>query len=173
MHKISIIVPIYNVEQYIERCARSLFEQTYDDIEYVFVDDCSPDNSLNILYEVLNDYPHRISNVKIIRHIENKGLTAARNSGLEVATGDYIAHCDSDDWVSTNMYEILLKKAIDCDADIVYCDFIAVYKEKSVKYKCVDLIESKEAFIKSYMITGWTAIWNMVVRRDLYIKYNI
>ena len=96
MHKISIIVPIYNVEQYIERCARSLFEQTYDDIEYVFVDDCSPDNSLNILYEVLNDYPHRISNVKIIRHIENKGLTAARNSGLEVATGDYIAHCDSD-----------------------------------------------------------------------------
>ena len=173
MIKLSVIVPIYNVEQYIERCAHSLFQQTYDNIEYIFVDDCSPDNSINILNEVLNDYPHRKSQVKIIRHSENKGLTLARNSGLDVAIGDYVAHCDSDDWVHPTMYETLLQMAIYCDADIVYCDFMAVYKEHSTGYKCIDCIDCKDAFIRSYMITGWTAIWNMVVRRNLYIDNNI
>ncbi len=96
--KVSIIVPIYNVEKYIERCAVSLFEQDFEDIEYIFVNDCTPDNSVEILEKVIEKYPNRKSHLKIVHHKENKGLGSARNTGLEQATGNYILHIDSDDW---------------------------------------------------------------------------
>ena len=97
MPKVSVIVPIYNVSLYVEKCARSLMEQTLEDIEYIFVDDCTPDNSLQILEETIKDYPHRQRQIKIVRHEVNRGLTSARNSGLSCVTGDYVAHCDSVD----------------------------------------------------------------------------
>lgn len=173
MLKLSIIVPIYKVEKYIERCARSLFQQTYANIEYIFVDDCSPDRSLSILKTTIEDYAHRKGQVRIVHHSINKGLTSARNSGLAVATGDYIAHCDSDDWVSPTMYEELMQKAVNTNSDVVYCDFKAVYKDHSIDYRCASLIEPKKEFLKQYMTTGWTAIWNMVARRQLYVDNNI
>ena len=89
---ISIIVPIYGVEAYIEQCG-------WKDIEFVFVNDGTPDNSMEVLAEVLNDYPSRKGQVKIINK-PNGGLPQARKSGVEVATGDYIMHVDSDDWKS-------------------------------------------------------------------------
>ena len=92
---ISIIVPVYNVSRYIERCARSLFEQSLNDIEYIFVDDCSPDNSIEILHQILSDYPSRMAQVKIISHEKNRGVAAARNTGLKLASGEFIAQCDS------------------------------------------------------------------------------
>ena len=85
--KLSVVVPVYNVSKFIERCARSLFEQTLDDIEFIFVDDCSPDDSIDILRRVMLDYPERKDNIHIIRHSINKGLPAARNSGLSTARG--------------------------------------------------------------------------------------
>lgn len=173
MLKLSIIIPIYKVEKYIERCARSLFQQTYANIEYIFVDDCSPDESLSILKTVIKEYAHRDSQIRIIRHSTNKGLTSARNSGLAVATGDYIAHCDSDDWVSPTMYEELMQKAVNTNSDVVYCDFKAVYKDRSIDYRCTSLIAPKRDFLKRYMTTGWTAIWNLIARRRLYIDNNI
>ena len=99
MHKVSILVPIYGVERFIERCARSLFEQTYPNIEYVFVNDCTADRSVEILKELVEDYPGRKDAVKIISHEKNRGLAAARNTALENATGVFICHVDSDDWV--------------------------------------------------------------------------
>ena len=87
MYQISIIIPIYKTEKYIERCAISLFEQTLKSIEYIFVNDCTPDNSIQILKNVLKRYPNRISDTKIINHEFNRGLAAARNTGRSIAQG--------------------------------------------------------------------------------------
>ena len=105
MPKVSVIIPVYNAGKYIERCVRSLFEQTLDDIEYIFVDDCSPDDSMDVLQKVLSEYPQRKENVTLIRHKANTGQSGARKSGMHVAKGEYIIHCDADDWVDLDMYE--------------------------------------------------------------------
>ena len=81
-YKVSVIIPVYKVGKFIERCARSLMEQTLTDVEYIFVDDASPDDSINVLHQVLANYPDRCDYVKILTHTENKGLPAARNTGL-------------------------------------------------------------------------------------------
>ena len=123
MNKVSVIIPIYKVRNFIERCACSLFEQTLQDIEYIFVDDASPDDSIDILKSCVERYPERASHVHILVHEHNQGLPAARNTGLPVATGEYIFHCDSDDFVEKDMLEIMYKVATEEDADMVYCDF--------------------------------------------------
>ncbi len=105
MPKVSVIIPVYGVEKYIERCARSLFEQTLDDIEYLFIDDCTPDKSIEMLKQVLEDYPHRKPQVVIHRMEQNSGQAAVRKWGMQNAIGDYVIHCDSDDWVELTMYE--------------------------------------------------------------------
>ncbi len=103
MIKVSVIIPVYNVEKYIEHCARSLMEQTLMDIEYIFVDDCTPDHSMEILQRVLTDYPERLESIRIIHHTQNSGLATVRNTGLQSAQGEYIKHCDRADWVEPDM----------------------------------------------------------------------
>ena len=97
--KVSVIVPVYGVAQYIEKCARSLFEQTLEDIEYIFVDDCTQDNSIEILHNIIKDYPHRQQQTRIIHHETNKGLPIARKTGIENATGKYISVAFYDLWI--------------------------------------------------------------------------
>ncbi len=121
--RISIIITVYNSEKYIETCIRSLFEQTLDKIEYIFVDDATPDNSINILKNIINNYPFRENHIKIINLNKNGGVSNARQIGLKYATGEYIIHTDSDDWVDNDMYERLYNKAKETDADIVGCNF--------------------------------------------------
>lgn len=123
MPKVSVIVPVYGVEAYIGRCARSLMEQTLEDIEYIFVDDCSPDRSMEILQSVINDYPLRKKQVRFERMDKNSGLPGVRKYGVAVASGDYIIHCDSDDWVDVDMYRQMYEKAVDEDLDVVICDY--------------------------------------------------
>lgn len=118
-YMVSVCVPVYKVEKYIERCARSLFKQTYENIEYVFVDDCSPDDSITIVKRVVDQYPHRKPCVRIIRHKTNSGLGQARNTGVCEAKGDFILHVDSDDYIDTNVIERLIEKQKETKADIV------------------------------------------------------
>ena len=103
MPKVSIIVPVYGAEKYIERCARSLFEQTLDDIEFIFVDDCTPDRSIDILKVVIEKFRLRFGEKKYVVRIErmpmNSGQGAVRRHGIQLATGDYITFCDSDDFM--------------------------------------------------------------------------
>ena len=94
MLKISILTPIYGVEKYIEQCARSLFEQSYASIEYIFVDDCTHDKSIGILQSLLKEYPERAQQVRIIHHDRNRGVGAARQTALMAATGDYLLFAD-------------------------------------------------------------------------------
>ena len=174
--KVSVIVPIFNVEAYIERCARSLFEQTLEDIEYVFVDDGTPDNSIVILQEVLKEYPNRIPQTHIIHHDVNLGLPAARQSGLRVVSGEYIAHCDSDDWVDRNMYEAMYGIAFREDADVVVCDYyIAKGADSKIKVQGCHNTDITEFLANClYQIDSWS-VWNKLVKREKYdaIKFPV
>ena len=131
--KISVCIPVYGVDNYIEQCARSLFEQTMQEgIEFIFVNDCTPDKSIEILKQVLEEYPHRKDQVKILHHDQNKGLVAARDTALQIARGDYIIHCDPDDWVELDMYETMYNEAVKNDADMVYCGAQRHYDDRII-----------------------------------------
>ena len=109
--KVSVVVAIYNVAEYIEQCMRSLFEQTLDSVEYVFVDDCSPDDSMEIVSRVLTEYPQRQGQVNIIRHEQNMGVAVTKNDGIRNATGEYFIVVDPDDYVERDMLEVMYEKA--------------------------------------------------------------
>ncbi|MCM1137469.1 MAG: glycosyltransferase family 2 protein [Duncaniella sp.] len=173
--KVSVLVPVYGVEKYIERCARSLFNQTMtDEIEFIFVDDCTPDRSIEILKNVLNDYPHRKYQTRILHHEVNKGLPEARNTGVNNACGEYVIHCDSDDWVEPNMYELLYSQAKLTDADIVGCDFFEELPDKQVYRRqnfnldslqaCKNLLTLNQMFFN---------IWSRLVKKTLYKDNDI
>lgn len=123
MPKVSVIIPIYNVEPYIERCAYSLFEQTFDDIEYIFINDCTPDKSMEVLKKTIAEYPNRQHQINIINLPKNNGAAYAREIGIKAATGEYIIHCDSDDWVCTDMYRLMYQKAKTEKLDMVICNW--------------------------------------------------
>lgn len=125
--KVSVIITIYNREKYIEDCARSLFEQTLDDVEFLFVDDASTDNSVMILRNLLKNYPKRRSMTKIICLEKNGGRAFARQTGIDNVTGEYVIHVDSDDWVDLDMLEKLYEKAKETYADIVGCNVTHEY----------------------------------------------
>lgn len=173
MPKISVIVPIYGVEKYIERCARSLFEQTLDDLEYIFVDDCSYDKSIEILKELIVEYRTTLKEKKysviIERMPRNIGLPGARKHGVQFATGEYVIHCDSDDWVDIDMYRLMYEKAKADDADVVSCGYIVHDGDKQLR----EVKESSKLFrtdaIKQMMLqqTHWI-LWNKLFRRTLY-----
>lgn len=173
MPKVSVIIPVYGVEKYIERCARSLFEQTLDDIEYIFVDDSTPDNSISILRKVLSEYPNREKQVKILRHEKNKGLAQARQTGLKIASGEYIAHCDSDDWVDVHMYEEMYNKAIEEDADVVVCDFCSTDCENEQYSKGLISKERENVIVDVLLWRIAGCLWNKLVRRKEYTDHDL
>ena len=171
--KVSVIVPIYNVERFIQRCVKSLLEQTLEDVEFIFVDDATPDKSLQVLEKTLIEYPCRKEYIKIRHHSVNQGLPAARNTGLEVASGEYIFHCDSDDYVEPDMLETLYGEACRNDADIVWCDWFLTFGQNERYMKQPDYATPMEAM--KAMLGGAMKfnVWNKLVKRDLYQKNGI
>ena len=120
---ISVIVPIYNVEKYLERCVESIINQTYKNLEIILVDDGSPDNCP----QMCDDYAKKDSRIKVV-HKKNGGLSDARNAGMKVATGEYVSFIDSDDYISLDFYETLLETIVDNDSDIVECSVVKFYE---------------------------------------------
>lgn len=177
MPKVSVIIPVYGVEKYIERCARSLFEQTLDDIEYIFVDDCSPDKSIAILENIIKEYQPRLKkehkNVRIERLSKNCGLPNVRRYGINLATGDYIAHCDSDDWVDVHMYEEMYNKAIEEDADVVVCDFCSTDCENEQYSKGLISKERENVIVDVLLWRIAGCLWNKLVRRKEYTDHDL
>ena len=114
---VSLLVPVYNVEKYVEQCARSIFGQTYPNLEIIFVDDCSPDHSIEIIRRVLEEYPQRKPQTKIIPHTHNQGRAVARQTAMQNCTGYYTIHCDSDDYMAPDAISQLVAKARKEDAD--------------------------------------------------------
>lgn len=176
--KVSILVPIFGVENYIEKCAVSLFQQTYYNLEYIFVDDCTLDKSLDVLYSVLQKYPDRRNQVRIIKHEHNKGLAAARNTAVAVATGTFVIHVDSDDYIEKDTVEKCVMKQQDNDADIISFGCYREYKYETViqlpplysdsKDMCLSLIKKR----KNGNIVN-VGIWGRMIRKSLYTENQI
>ncbi len=173
MEKVSLLIPVYGVEKYIGKCACSLFEQTYGNIEFIFVDDCTKDQSMEVLQDTLDRYPLRKSQVKIVRHEKNRGLAAARNTALDQVSGMYLMHVDSDDYLEKNAVELLVGKAMATQADIVVCDSNTVYEHKVSRSFC-KLPASKEEYIKSMLVKSIPAsIWGKLFSTRFYRSSGI
>lgn len=171
---VSILVPVFNDEDTIERCARSVFEQTYDNLEYIYVDDDSPDSSMKILDRVLSDYPKRKEHTRIIRHPYNKGIAATRNTLVSNATGEFICYVDSDDWMESNAIRLLVDKQRETDADIVTGQALRHQAGDIQPYNSGDVNLDKETLLTqvlTYRVS--TSLWRRLIRRSLYTDHGI
>lgn len=174
MPKISVIIPIFGVEKYIEKCAKSLFSQTIDDIEYIFIDDCTPDRSIEILKSVIDLYPSRKASVRIEKMPTNSRLAAVRRHGIQLATGNYVIHCDSDDWVDVELYEKMYDEAVQSGADVVFAPIVDEYVNASSLRKIYDLHKTgKDVVSEWYHKNVAMYSWNKLVKRSIYVENNI
>ena len=164
MPKVSVIVPIYNVEKYLEKCINSLLSQTLEDIQIILVNDGSKDNSGNIAKEYEKNNKDRVIYVEK----ENGGLSDARNYGIKYATGDFIAFLDSDDYIEKNAYEEMYNKAIEENADYIECDFIWEFPNKIRVDKQYPYKNKKEmlSFVR-------VVAWNKLIKRQLITDNNL
>lgn len=166
MAKISVIIPVFNVERYINRCIESVVGQTYKKLEIILVDDGSPDHCPAIC----DKWARKDKRIQVV-HKENGGLSDARNMGLSVATGDYISFIDSDDWVEPDFIAVLYTKLINAGADISACgvDYISelgkVIRKRKCKSLCLDKIEALQRLVKEDGI--YQTVWNKLYRREI------
>ena len=169
MLAVSIICPVYKAESYLHRCVDSVLSQTFEDFELLLIDDGSPDNS----GKICDEYAQKDKRVRVF-HKENGGVAAARQLGLENATGEYTIHVDPDDWVEPNMLEELYAKAKAEDADMVICDY---YKESlsRTRYMRQKPTKLEADTILRYILRGklYGALWNKLIRRECFTLYNI
>lgn len=175
--KISIIVPVYKVEQYIDDCIKSILSQTLKDFELILVNDGSPDKC-GLICDM---YSKKDSRVRVI-HKNNEGLSAARNSGIEVAKGEYLAFVDSDDYISKYMYEKLYNTAVENKSDIVICNYESVHYTHKLNYELLEHVDKVEnmsniqALNKLYETNGvaYIVAWNKLYKKELFdnIRYD-
>lgn len=171
--KVSIAVPIYGVEEYIEKCTLSLMQQTYPNIEYIFVNDASKDNSIKILLSIIQKYPSRWSSIKLINHKNNCGLGITRNDAISHCTGDFILNVDSDDWLELDAVEKLVERQQSSSADIVWG--ATVLNEDTTDERFSPPIEKeKKEILVDILSQQWRhEIWGKLIRRSLYFQNRI
>lgn len=164
---ISVITPVFKVSQFIGRCAESLLSQTFEDVEFIFVDDCSPDDSVEKLQAVISRYPDR--DVRILHHERNSGLPTARKTGFEASTGRFIYHCDGDDWVEKDILEKMYRAAVENDADYVYCDFYLTFADNE-RYMRNPAYKTPDELLRKGFLSGDCKYnyWNKLAARELY-----
>ncbi|MDD2961728.1 MAG: glycosyltransferase family 2 protein [Muribaculaceae bacterium] len=171
--KVSILLPIYKVENYVERCVTSVFEQTYENIEIIIVNDCTPDKSMDIVMEVLRRYPSVSGKVTIIANTQNEGISETRNIAVNRATGDFILFVDSDDWIDRNLVCRLVAKQKASNADIVSTDYIIHYDSYEENILNTD-IESPKELIKAILTNKeYYRLWGRLILTSLYRDNNI
>ena len=171
---VSILVPIYNVEKYLGKCLDSIFSQTYKNIEYVFVDDCSTDRSLDVLALSLAKYNIPSEKTTIIKHQVNEGIAVSRNDCIKSAHGEYVQFIDSDDWVEPNMTEELVNASKKTTIDIVSCCYLRDYLTNSTTYhkdKFSDSCLDNMKLTINYEISP--VLWKLLIRRKLFDNFDI
>lgn len=167
---VSYIIPIYNVSGYIEKSVGSLLEQSYSNIEYIFINDCSSDDSEIKLRRIIEEFPERRNKIKVITNEQNLGSATTRNIGLDMSRGKYVMFADSDDWISCDYVESMVHKIESEDDDIVYCDYFESYdnNEKLINQNYgIDNIECIRLMLEGGL-HGST--WNKIYRRSFLLK---
>lgn len=170
---ISVIVPIYNVEKYLNKCLDSILNQTYQNLEVILINDGSPDKCS----EICDEYAIKDARIRVV-HKKNEGLSAARNSGIEIAKGEYIAFVDSDDYIHKEMYQILFKNMTKYDSDISICGFKYVYSdleesnesELENDKEIISVYSGREAIGNIYTVNNISTVvsWNKLYKRTLF-----
>lgn len=171
--KVTVIVPVYKAESYIEKCAYSLFNQTLTNVEFIFVNDASPDNSILTLEKVVSEYPEIKKSVTILHNSENLGPAISRNRALDIAKGEYIIVVDSDDYIDENMLEVMYIEALKTKADIVVCDMSIEFENKTIYFN--DYVSEDKSDYLAEMLTNQKSspsLCNKLIKKDLYINSN-
>lgn len=172
---ISVVVPVYGVEKYIAEFARSVFSQSYPHVQYVFVNDGTKDNSMTVLNELIdNEFPDVRDKVVLVDK-QNAGLPAARKTGLEYVTGDYVYHVDPDDWLSPGSFEAIASKAAETDADIIFFNYVKEYENRtSVKKEYPYTVSEKQTYIRNmYNHKAYGTLCNKCAKRSLYTQSEL
>ncbi len=172
--KVSILVPIYKVEKYLEKMLGSIFDQTYTNVDYVFVNDCSPDNSLQLLKDSIRKHNVASSKYKIINHLQNEGIAVSRADCISAATGDYIYFVDGDDWIEANTIEQMVLASKAGTIDIVGCDYYKDFESGTITYHHENYASSCNENMRrciNYEIA--TVLWKMLIRRSLFNSFCI
>lgn len=169
--KVSILVPFYKVENYVGRCVESLFTQTYKSIEYVFVNDCTPDKSMEVINEMIDKYGVS-SQCKMIIHDQNQGISASRNDCLDNMTGDYFLFIDSDDYIDNDMVELLVEAAVKEQADISGCGYIEEYADHSVEHPQKYTNDHDEMMRAITLLTIKGVMWKLLVRSTIVTEHR-
>ena len=171
---VSILMPIYKVDQFLEKALISVFTQTYKNIDYVFVIDGSPDNSMQILYNTIDNFCLEPDRYKVIIHESNEGIAKSRSDSIVMAKGDYVYFVDSDDWIEEDAVEQMVSATKDGSIDIVGCDYLKDFQSgKTVYYRenyGVTCIENLHRCI-NYDIA--TVLWKLLIRRQLFANFRI
>lgn len=169
---ISVIVPVYNVEPYLRKCLDSIVGQTFRDLEILVIDDGSTDGS----GKICDEYAEKDERVRVF-HTENRGLSAARNLGLDNASGEWIGFVDSDDWIESDMYEVLLDKALETGADVVECGLCKERDDITIEHKREEMLlsgmEAVEALLCGRLFDyAWDKLWERKCFEELRFPIN-
>ena len=172
--KVSILMPVYKVEQYLEKTLNSIFTQTYHNIDYVFVNDCSPDNSLQVLKDSIGKYGIEESRYTIINHEQNEGIAVSRADCIANAKGDYVLFVDSDDWIEPDMVYKLLDATDNGQIDIIGSDILSDFLNGKVKYHHERYADTcRENLVKCLNYDINTVLWKLLIRRSLFDNFTI
>lgn len=176
---ISVIVPIYGVEKYISRFAVSLLSQSYEGLQFIFVNDGTKDGSMTVLRNLIDERFSHLKDRIVLVDKENEGCPKARRTGLDHATGDYVMHADPDDWYEDGAFEKIAAVAETTGADLIYCDYFKEYQKNSkhkTKHRKENLytIEQKNDYIRDmYNHKACGCVWNKCVKRSVYLENRI
>ena len=172
--QVTILMPIYKVERYLEKTLCSIFNQTYPYLDYVFVNDCSPDNSLQVLHDILEKHEIDSDRYIIVNHTQNEGIAVSRTDCIANAKGDYVFFVDSDDWIKENAVETMVAATKDGTIDIVGCDFMKDYLSGKTTYHHEDYADScRENLYKCLNYDIATVLWKLLIRKDLFNNFTI
>lgn len=172
--KVTILMPIYKVEQFLEKTLDSVFSQTYQNIDYVFVNDCSPDNSIQVLKDSISKYGIDTKRYVIVDHEENEGIAVSRADCLANANGDYVFFVDSDDWIEKETVEKMVEATQGGTIDIVGCDYMKDCLSKETTYhheNYADICRENMYRCLNYDIA--TVLWKLLIRRSLFDNFTI
>ena len=181
MDKITVIIPVYNVEKYLDKCVQSVMNQTYTNLEIILVDDGSPDNCP----KMCDDFAKGDSRIRVI-HKQNGGLSDARNAGIDIATGEYLMFVDSDDYIAPTMVEKLYTALKTANADISICNFFYVgesngddYSERNTNLPIKNEVIASESVLKNKSQKDkpwyWIVVWNKLYKKEVFenIRFQV